>query len=614
MTSDLKCMEVGLAIGRGTGPELGGVFVKALGRLAELHNVKIRIHQSPRIYHSYHSLFSSGFDFQNIKAETLQDAAHYENFCKKQAAQGTVVIFRTAFTAQSLYLVRQHLEAVKVEHFRRDSTEMLLIRDQAQGFYTGSNDQDSDFLALSRTCHFSEILFDRIVAYSISRARQMWSDISAIDSLIMVYKHHLFDGLFDIWAKQWSKKYSLDIQFIQPDTMNRNLLAFGVQRRQLVIAGNEYADIMEVLFLDMFNQGVQETSCSENVYLAPSLGGLVEYQTVHGSADDLTGRGIVNPCATLKAAANILERYGHCKGVEWVMNSVMETLVQQKFCTPDQGGTMSTGSFVSTVLQRFGDVHKNSLSSSITTEPSSTKLSEDSDKSQSHSPTLGLKTGLLIIDFQKDFAPSINASSPHLNTITKNISQLLKCVRKWQSQASSILPSESSSGSHSAMDIEIIHVRFLGDRKFQSNAWRHRNIVTNRTDVCISGTSGADFVDPIRPLSNESVFEKPCLFDPFLVPAFEKHLKEHQIQHLVLAGLYGDVCIDAAARSGFQKGYRISIVQGCVGNLHSQLADWEAFANKVYGARLLSVEDMLSFQREKADDRTLLPSIKGKLA
>ena len=614
MTSDLKCMEVGLAIGRGTGPELGDVFVKALGRLAELHNVKTQIHQSPRIYHSYHSLFSSGSDFQNIKAETLQDAAHYEDFCKKQATQGTVVIFRTAFTAQSLYLVRQHLEAVKVEHFRHDSTEMLLIRDQAQGFYTGSNDQGSDNLVLSRTCHFSEILFDRIVAYSISRARQIWCDTSEIDSLIMVYKHHLFDGLFDTWAKQWSKKYNLDIQFIQPDTMNRNLLAFGVQRRQLVIAGNEYADIMEVLFLDMFNQGVQETSCSENVYLAPGLSGLVEYQTVHGSADDLTGQGVVNPCATLKAAATILERYGHCKGVEYVMNSVMETLVQQKICTPDQGGTMSTASFVSTALQRVEDVHKHSLCSSIITNRLSTGPSESSDKSRSHSPTLGLKTGLLIIDFQKDFAPSINASSPPLSTITKNISHILKSVRKVQSQTSSILPSESSSGPRSAMDIEIIHVRFLGDRKLQSNAWRHRNIIANRTDVCISGTDGADFIDPIRPLGHESVFEKPCIFDPFLVPTFEQYLKEHQIQHLILVGLYGDVCIDSTARSGFQKGYRISIVQGCVGNLHTQLEEWELFASKVYGARLISVKDMKYMQVEKPEVRPILANFKGKLA
>ena len=54
-----------------------------------------------------------------------------------------------------------------------------------------------------------------------------------------------------------------------------------------MIVGNEHADIMEVLFLDMFGQHVQENSRSQNVFLAPSLNERAEYQTVHGSADNL---------------------------------------------------------------------------------------------------------------------------------------------------------------------------------------------------------------------------------------------------------------------------------------------------------------------------------------
>lgn len=147
-----------------------------------------------------------------------------------------------------------------------------------------------DALAVSRVCHFDKAIFGRIISYALSRARESWGEDTQIDSLTMVYKHHLFDGVFDVWAQELSQRHGLHIQFIQPDTMNRNILAFGVQGRQLIIAGNEYADIMEVLFLDMFDQGVQETSYSENVYLAPATSQLVEYQTVHGSADDLTGQ------------------------------------------------------------------------------------------------------------------------------------------------------------------------------------------------------------------------------------------------------------------------------------------------------------------------------------
>jgi len=138
--------------------------------------------------------------------------------------------------------------------------------------------------------------------------------------------------------------------------MNRNLLAFGVEGKRLVIAGSEYADIMEIIFLKAFGQGPQETSYAENVYLHPELHGLSEYQTVHGSADDLVGKNMVNPSATIRAAAAILERHGGCVGTEKAMDDTLRALLQQRAVTPDQGGLLSTSEFVDLVLGSFGSI------------------------------------------------------------------------------------------------------------------------------------------------------------------------------------------------------------------------------------------------------------------
>ena len=586
MPSNIDVLNVGVAVGRGTGPELADVFIKVLSELARHFKVQTQVHRSSRIYHSYHSLLSVGNDLQLIRDQTTLDARHYEDFCKEQSAQGTNVIFRTAFTAQSLYLVRQHLIAVKVEHFHNHSAEMLLIRDQAQGFYTGCNTYALNALAVSRTTHFDKAVFGRIVAYSLSRARRCWGETTKVDSLTLVYKHHLFDTIFDVWAKEWSQKHNLHIQFIQPDTMNRNILAHGFQGRQLIIAGNEYADIMEVLLLDMFGQGVQETSYSENVYLSSATNELVEYQTVHGSADDLTGKGIVNPSATLKAAATILERHGLCKGVEHDMNEAIEAMAYQKNCTPDQGGTTTTNDFTSAVLRYLADRYNQVPTVSSDRLSTIMPTMAETPTPRRNRPTLGLNKAFLIIDYQNDFAESINASSPSLSTITNNISHLLSRIRSAQSQAR---PTRVGS---STKDIEIIHLRFFGDPSHQLAPWAHRNLISNRPDRCISGTAGADFVNPIRPQENERVFDKYSLFDPFLLPDFEKYLRGKEIEHLLLAGLYGDVCLDSTARSGFQKGFWISVVDGCVGNLHLRLDDWQRYASEVYGADAISLEEL----------------------
>lgn len=592
MPSKVDVLNVGVAVGRGTGPELADIFTKVLSELASHFKVQTQVHRSSRIYHSYQSLLSVGNDLQSIHDQTTLDARHYEDFCKEQAAQGTNVIFRTAFTAQSLYLVRQHLIAVKVEHFHNHSAEMLLIRDQAQGFYTGCNTYALDALTVSRTTHFDKAVFGRIVAYSLSRARRCWGENAEVDSLTLVYKHHLFDTIFDVWAKEWSQQHNLHIQFIQPDTMNRNILAYGFQKRQLIVAGNEYADIMEVLFLDMFGQGVQETSYSENVYLSPATNGLVEYQTVHGSADDLTGKGIVNPSATLKAAATILERHGLCEGVERGMNEAIEAMAYQKTCTPDQGGTATTSAYTSAVLHYLTSQYSQLPIVSHGRLPAIMPIMAKTRTPRRSRPTLGLKKGLLIIDYQNDFAASINAFSPSLSTITNNISRLLSGIRNAQSQALSSVSLGPTRVLSSTKDIEIIHLRFFGDRSHQLTPWAHRNLISNRPDRCISGTEGANFVEPIRPQKNERVFDKYSLFDPFLLPDFEKYLRGKEIEHLILAGLYGDVCLDSTARSGFQKGFWISVVEGCVGNLHSRLDDWQRYASEVYGANVISLEEL----------------------
>lgn len=41
-----------------------------------------------------------------------------------------------------------------------------------------------------------------------------------------------------------------------------------------MIVGNEWADIMHVVLLNMFGLGVQETRCTENLYLHPDVYGL----------------------------------------------------------------------------------------------------------------------------------------------------------------------------------------------------------------------------------------------------------------------------------------------------------------------------------------------------
>ena len=377
----------------------------------------------------------------------------------------------------------------------------------------------------------------------------------------MVYKHHLFGGILDDWAEGWTKRLSVKVEFVQPDTMNRNLLAFGIQGKRLVIASNEYADIMEVILLDMFGQGVQETAYAENVYLHPQLHGLSEFQTVHGSADDLVGKGIVNPTATIKAAAAILEQYGgpRCRGTVGMMNAAIQILRQQNSVTPDQGGCMSTKGYVEAVLLEVLPSVASSKSIEVTvTAPSASRIS------------LGKRTALLVIDLQNDFITKIEEAAKDLQARTQKVIEAARLRH-----------------------IEVIYLRFVGNEEYQLPNWKYRDFVLGRKPHCIKNSEGANFTSLIKPAPAERIFDKYTKFDSFLSNGFERYLNERGYEHLILTGLYCDVCLDSTARAAFQKGFFTTVVSDCTTTLHIPIENSLDFMKQVYGTRVVTHTELL---------------------
>ncbi|MFE0778466.1 isocitrate/isopropylmalate family dehydrogenase [Streptomyces sp. NPDC058861] len=339
---------IGLAVGHGTGPELAGVFERVLGALAAGRpgGAGVDVVRSPRLYHSYVSLRRE-HDVAAVQRLTAEDADHYEAWCRELAGRGTTAVFRTAVNAQSLYLVRRRLRAVKVDLLAADGRSLLLVRDQAQGFYTGENTHAEG--EVTRTLTFSRAITGAVVEHALERARRTWPD-GRIGRILMAYKFHLLDGAFDAWVADLSERLGVRIEVFQPDTVNRNLLAHGLPDRTLLIAGNEWADIMHVMLLDRYGSDRQENRCTENVCLDPALRGLVEYQTVHGSADDLAGRDLVNPVATVRAAALVAEHHAGCEGAVAAVEAALAVLGERGVRTPDVGGRHSTGDVVDALL------------------------------------------------------------------------------------------------------------------------------------------------------------------------------------------------------------------------------------------------------------------------
>jgi tartrate dehydrogenase/decarboxylase/D-malate dehydrogenase len=65
------------------------------------------------------------------------------------------------------------------------------------------------------------------------------------------------------------------------------------------------------------------------------------FEPIHGSAFDITGKGVANPIATFWTASMMLEHLGEPKAAARLMKAIEHTTEEQVF-TPDLGGVHDT--------------------------------------------------------------------------------------------------------------------------------------------------------------------------------------------------------------------------------------------------------------------------------
>ena len=79
----------------------------------------------------------------------------------------------------------------------------------------------------------------------------------------------------------------------------------------------------------------------------------------------------------------------------------------------------------------------------------------------------------------------------------------------------------------------------------------------------IFGTRGAAIHPKVRPLRNELVLNKTCV-DPFLTTNLSQALQNHDVNTVILTGLWTNWVVEATARHASDMGYRVYIPRECV--------------------------------------------------
>ena len=113
----------------------------------------------------------------------------------------------------------------------------------------------------------------------------------------------------------------------------------------VMVASNLHADVLSDLAAALSGSlGIAPTANLNPERRFPSM-----FEPIHGSAFDITGKGIANPIATFWTASLMLEHLGEAKAAERIMRAV-EKVTAAKIFTPDLGGRATTREVTDAVL------------------------------------------------------------------------------------------------------------------------------------------------------------------------------------------------------------------------------------------------------------------------
>ena len=223
--------------------------------------------------------------------------------------------------------------------------DIITVRENTEGAYMSdgqavSEDGETATLVQKVTHKGSE----RIVRYAFEMARKIGRK-----KVTVVHKANIMkstSGLFLKTARQVAAQYP-DIECNEMIVDNTCMqLVMKPEQFDVIVTTNLFGDIISDLCAGLVG----------GLGLAPGANigehGAI-FEAVHGSAPDIAGKGIANPCALLLAAGQMLDHLGMPEQATRLRNAIVATLEAKDDLTPDLGGSGTTTRFAEAITRRL---------------------------------------------------------------------------------------------------------------------------------------------------------------------------------------------------------------------------------------------------------------------
>ena len=216
--------------------------------------------------------------------------------------------------------------------------DWVIIRENSEGEYSGSGGRVHRGLPeelATETSVFTRKGVERIHRFAFELAKKRKKKHLTLVTKSNAQRHGmvLWDEIFYEVAKSFP---DVKTQRVLVDAMT-TVMVLKPGSLDTIVASNLHADILSDLAAALSGSlGIAPTANLNPERSFPSM-----FEPIHGSAFDITGKGIANPIATFWTAAMMLEHLGEPQAAARLMKAIERT-TEEQVLTPDLGGVHDT--------------------------------------------------------------------------------------------------------------------------------------------------------------------------------------------------------------------------------------------------------------------------------
>lgn len=227
--------------------------------------------------------------------------------------------------------------------FHHNPIDLVIFRENTEDLYSGMEYEVAPGVAQSL-----KIITEK-ASTRIANAAFKWAHERKRHTVHAVHKANIMkksDGLFLESVRKVAAKYP-DITYKEIIVDNCAMqMVMHPEQFDVVVLGNLYGDIVSDLAAGLVG--------GLGVVPGANIGDDVAvFESVHGSAPDIAGKGIANPLATILSANMMLRHLNLNKEADRIQAATVLFLSEKRHLTPDMGGSSTTDEMVDALIEKI---------------------------------------------------------------------------------------------------------------------------------------------------------------------------------------------------------------------------------------------------------------------